>query len=140
MDQLVEAVQVVAVHEDLKGREKKGQPRRTAKFTNRLDAARTAARYPLPGLVFEERPDDGVERVDVPGLVHKMDSSEPGRKTVLLGDARKTRFYHIELRKSELSETPACFSPVGESPPPLVAVSLMGFNLIVNRKRGSARV
>lgn len=40
--------------------------------------------YPFPGLVFEKRSDDRVEGVDVPGLVHKVDSSEPRRKTVLL--------------------------------------------------------
>lgn len=68
----------------------------TAVFTNTREPARTAAaRYPLSGLVFEERSYDGVERVDVPGLVHKMDSSEPGRKTVLWWDTRKTHFCHI---------------------------------------------
>lgn len=40
--------------------------------------------YPLPGLVFEEGSYHGVEGVDVPGLVHKVDPSKSGRKTVLL--------------------------------------------------------
>lgn len=39
--------------------------------------------YPLPRLVFEEGSDDGVESVNVPGLIHKVDPSESGRKTVL---------------------------------------------------------
>lgn len=39
--------------------------------------------HPLPGFVFEEGSDDGVESMDVPGLVHKVDPSKPGRKTVL---------------------------------------------------------
>lgn len=73
--------------------QKKNATSSTVVFTNTREPARAAARYPLPGLVFEERPYDGVERVDVPGLVHKMDPSEPGRKTVLLGDTRKTHFY-----------------------------------------------
>lgn len=41
--------------------------------------------HPLPGLVLEERSDDGVESVDVPRLVHEVDPSEPRWKTVLWG-------------------------------------------------------
>lgn len=84
MDQLVEAVQVVAVHEDL---QRTGKPTdwSAVAFVETRPPARTAACYPLPGLVFEERSYDGVERVDVPGLVDKMDPSKPGGKTVLGG-------------------------------------------------------
>lgn len=39
--------------------------------------------HPLPGLVFEERFDDGVHGVDVPRLVDEMDSSEASREAVL---------------------------------------------------------
>lgn len=65
-----------------KGRKTKMQPGQPL-LLQMPKLARMAVRYPLPGLVFEEGPYDGVERVDVPGLVHKVDSSEPGRKTVL---------------------------------------------------------
>jgi len=49
--------------------------------------------YPLPGLVFEEGSNDSIESVDVPGLVHKVDPSKSGRKTVLL-----------ETRKDEIRD------------------------------------
>lgn len=39
--------------------------------------------HPFPGLVFEERFDDGVHGVNVPRLIHKMDSSKPSGETVL---------------------------------------------------------
>lgn len=39
--------------------------------------------HPFPGLVLEEGLDDGVHGVDVPGLVHEVDPSEPGREAVL---------------------------------------------------------
>lgn len=95
MDQLVEAVQVVAVHEDL---QRTGNPPTGDQsfFTETRPPARTAACYPLPGLVFEERSYDGVERVDVPGLVDKMDPSKPGGETVLQEDERKANTYHID--------------------------------------------
>lgn len=49
--------------------------------------------HPLPGLVFEEGFDDGVHGVDVPRLIHKMDSSEAGGETVLRGGDRRS--HHI---------------------------------------------
>lgn len=39
--------------------------------------------HPFPCLVFEERFDDGVHGMNVPRLIHKMDSSKPSGKTVL---------------------------------------------------------
>lgn len=39
--------------------------------------------HPFPGLVFEERFDDGVHGVNVPRLIHKVDSSKTSGKTVL---------------------------------------------------------
>lgn len=39
--------------------------------------------HPFPGLVLEEGLDDGVHGVNVPRLVHKVDSSKASRKTVL---------------------------------------------------------
>lgn len=39
--------------------------------------------HPFPGFVLEERLDDGEHGVNVPRLVHKVDSSEPSWKTVL---------------------------------------------------------
>lgn len=50
--------------------------------------------HPLPGLVFEEGSYHGVESVDVPGLVHKVDPSKSGWKTVLLEEPET-----IELKK-----------------------------------------
>lgn len=41
--------------------------------------------YPLPGLVFQEWLDERVQRMNVPGLIDKMDSSEASRKAVLGG-------------------------------------------------------
>lgn len=39
--------------------------------------------YPFSCLVLQKGSYDSVQGVDVPRLVHKMDSSEPGRKAVL---------------------------------------------------------
>lgn len=39
--------------------------------------------YPFSRLVLQKGAYDGVKGVDVPRLVHKVDSSEPGRKAVL---------------------------------------------------------
>lgn len=39
--------------------------------------------YPFPGLVFKEWLDECVQRVNVPWLVDKMDSSKASRETVL---------------------------------------------------------
>lgn len=39
--------------------------------------------YPFSRLVLQKGAYDGVKGVDVPRLVHKMDSSEPGREAVL---------------------------------------------------------
>lgn len=68
----------------------------TAVFKKTPQPAKDGAPYPLPGLVFEERSYDSVERVDVPRLVDKMDSSKPGGKTVLRGDEGKTNISHID--------------------------------------------
>ena len=46
--------------------------------------------HPFPGLVLQERLDDGVHGVDVPGLVHKVDPPEPGRETVLGGEVQRS--------------------------------------------------
>lgn len=40
--------------------------------------------YPFPGFIFEKGSNDSVEGMDVPGLIHKVDPSKSGRKTVLL--------------------------------------------------------
>lgn len=50
--------------------------------------------YSLPGLVFEEWPDDGVESMDVPGLIHEVDPSKSGRKTVLF-ETNKTKLISV---------------------------------------------
>lgn len=99
MDQLVEAVQVVAVHEDLRSRQTGTHIFTFAHFHSLLvaDAGRGARLYPLPGLVFEEGSDDGVQSVDVPRLVHKVDPSESGRKTVLLEKKKRKEATGISL-------------------------------------------
>lgn len=40
-------------------------------------------RYPFPSLLLQERPDHGVEGMDVPRLIDKMNSSEPRWETIL---------------------------------------------------------
>lgn len=47
--------------------------------------------YPLPGLVFEERLDERVQGVNVPGLVDEVDSSEASRKAVLGREEKHTQ-------------------------------------------------
>lgn len=39
--------------------------------------------HPFSGLVFQEGFDDGVHGMNIPRLIHEMDSAEPSRKTVL---------------------------------------------------------
>lgn len=94
MDELVERVQVVAVEEDLR-RVSRGEKVNlvTSDISVRITGAGTLA-HPLPGLVFEERLDDGVHGVNVPGLIHKMDSSEASRETVLR-KGEQSRSFHI---------------------------------------------
>lgn len=93
MDELVERVQVVAVEEDLR-RVSRGEVNLvTSDISARITGAGTPA-HPLPGLVFEERLDDGVHGVNVPGLIHKMDSSEASRETVLR-KGEQSRSFHI---------------------------------------------
>lgn len=93
MDELVERVQVVAVEEDLR-RVSRGEVNLvTSDISARITGAGTLA-HPLPGLVFEERLDDGVHGVNVPGLIHKMDSSEASRETVLR-KGEQSRSFHI---------------------------------------------
>lgn len=92
MDELVERVQVVAVEEDLRTVSEKVNLV-TSDISARITGAGTPA-HPLPGLVFEERLDDGVHGVNVPGLIHKMDSSEASRETVLR-KGEQSRSFHI---------------------------------------------
>lgn len=60
--------------------------------------------HPLSGLVFEEGSYHGVESVDVPGLVHKVDSSKSGRKTVLFETEIK------QLKKKQTKIIPSSWS------------------------------
>lgn len=73
--------------------------------------------------------------MDVPGLVHEVDSSEPGRKTVLLGDTKDT-FPSDTLSLIIRADRHSLLFFISRSPPPLITlISQMGFNLIANRKR-----
>lgn len=94
MDELVERVQVVAVEKDLRRASRDEKLNLVSSVISvRITGAGTLA-HPLPGLVFEERLDDGVHGVNVPGLIHKMDSSKASRETVLR-NGEQSRSFHI---------------------------------------------
>lgn len=42
-----------------------------------------ASKYPFPSLLLQERPDHGVQGMDVPWLVNKMNSSKSCWETIL---------------------------------------------------------
>lgn len=80
------------MHENLLNGEQKGNKQKKSKEANK---------YPFPSLLLQERPDHGVQGMDVPWLVNKMNSSKSCWETILEqhGGGKKIKTHFKTLRR-----------------------------------------